>query len=178
MARSIPRGFVYVHVSIHESERKYIKVERISFYKLNFELRPEIKLKGIRSCIVMDYKTWNNGTEWRFNTVWKFTGNDVVRCSDHFLPRSTRESLFLLFEKEVNDTRWFVKVLSEGKKNTRKMDDWNTSKRMLMNLALRIFLMHLSCMLVIYFSCNDIGNRITNRNAYICTSSSLFFFYL
>lgn len=102
MARSIPRGFVYVHVSIHESERKYIKVERINFYKLNFELRPEIKLKGIRSCIVMDYKTWNNGTEWRFNTVWKFTGNDVLSDALTTSCRDPRENLSFSFSKR----RW------------------------------------------------------------------------
>ena len=95
---------ICVCVSIHESERKYIKVERISFYKLNFEVRPEIKLKGIRSCIVMDYKAWDNGGR---NGASILLENLLETMSSDPLTISCRDprekSLFLPLEREVND---------------------------------------------------------------------------
>lgn len=115
-----------VYVSMHESERKYIKVERISFYKLNFEVGPEIKFKGVaRSCIVMDYKAWNNGTE-QFQYCLKIYWE---RCrpmlSDHLLARSTRGISLSPFSKG----RWtmFEGSLKFYQKGERRMDDWNTN---------------------------------------------------
>lgn len=89
-------------------------------------VRPEIKFKGVaRSCIVMDYKAWNNGTE-QFQYCLKIYWE---RCrpmlSDHLLARSMRESLF--FEREVNDVLGFVKVLPEGRKNP--LGEWTIEIR-------------------------------------------------